>query len=563
MENVKRVRQSTGGKYYVPPEIKSLRPQPQDMTTVKKIAGQYYVYSLKYVAVPDKPGKTKKTTDTIIGKIVNDKYIPNNVPRIINTVPDILDFGCYLLALSCSGHVLDRLNKYFQAEDALLIYLMGIIYFVNKYTPARDVAEIFSQSVLSIKYKNINTSENSISSFLCALGRHRLPGRQFEQSLIDDGSGTYAIDGHVILCCSQYNELADYGHKYPKYGNMQENFMVVFDVEQNRAMTCCAFDGSIPDKVEVKEIFDHHHFKTGSWLLIDSGFYSDNNFGLFRRDGCSFIIPVPGMTTISKIVLEKSRENDIYKGSFLFSRNDKNGNEVQTPVLYWETKVFDIEEIAYEKKKTAIEEFNAKAAVDAKEGEKPKKRYAGKLKHSEYCDDRIIICKDIQMHDKLATEYLSNIGTDTKHTMDEYKELEPLFGVILLRTNNPSVTPEMCYKKYKKRWRIETFYNHVRNGIDLNHFHESNYYVQQGISFLFVIEDCIYSEVLRKIEESQLPFLHNMSVNECRLRASRLKLSMGIDNQWHRNVIKTNLVDLFEEFGANIDDEIKLLNTKK
>ena len=560
MEVVKRERNGSDGKYFVPPEIKALRPEPKDMTTVKKISGQYYVYSLKRVSIPDKPNKTKKTTDKIIGKIENSKYVPNVVPRITSTIPDILDFGCYFLALSCSNHVLERLKKYFHEKDALLIYLMGIIYFVNKYTPARDIAEIFNQSVLSIKYNNVATSENRISTFLDALGRHRLPGRKFEQSLIDEGSGTYAIDGHVILCCSQYNELADYGHKYFKYGNKQENFMVVFDVEQNHALTCCAFDGSIPDKVEVWEIFEHHHFKKNSWLLIDSGFYSENNFELFRRDECFFVIPVPGMTVISKIVLEKSRNSEAYKGTFTFSRKDKQGKEIQTPVLYWETTVSDIEDIAYAMKKASVEEFNEKAAAEAKEGEKPAKRYAGKLKHSQFCSDRIIICKDMQMHDKLAAEYLSNIGSDNKHTLEEYNLLEPLFGVIVLRTNNLTEEAEICYKKYKKRWRIETFYNHVRNGIDFNHFHESNYYVQQGISFLFVIEDCIYSQVLKKIEESKIAFVHDISINECRLKTGRLKLSKGIDNCWHRNSISGKLMDLFKEFNADVDIEVLRLN---
>lgn len=560
MEEVKRERHGSEGKYYVPPEIKRLRPEPQDMTTVKKISGQYYVYSLKRVAIPGKPGKSKKTTDKLIGKIENLEFIPNDIERVISTIPDILDFGCYFLALSCSEHVLTRLKKHFHHKDALLVYLLGIIYFVRNYTPARDIAEVFNQSVLGIKYKNVSTSENSIGNFLEALGRHRLPGRRFEQSLIDDGSGTYAIDGHVILCCSQYNELADYGHKYLKYGNKQENFMVVFDVEQNRALTCCAFDGSIPDKVEVWEIFEHHHFKKGSWLLIDSGFYSESNFELFRRDDCYFVIPVPGITTISKTVLEKSKISDVFEGTFFYSRKDKKGNEIQTPVMYWETNVSNIENTAYAMKVASVEEFNKKAAAEAKEGEKPAKRYAGKLKHSQFCTDRIIIFKDMQMHDKLAAEYLSNIGIDDKHTMDEYKLLEPLFGVIVLRTNNLIEKPEVCYKKYKKRWKIETFYNHVRNGVDFNHFHESNYYVQQGISFLFVIEDCIFSEVLKRIEKSELSSVHNLSVNECRLKAGKLKLSMGLDNCWHRNAIAGQTKDIFKEFDADVDKEVLLLN---
>ncbi len=557
-----RSRRGTEGKYFVPEEIKALRPQPQNMTTVKKISGQYYVYSLKYVSVQGKVGNKKKTTDKIIGKIENNRYIPNDAPRLISTVPDILEFGCYLLALSCSKNVYSRLEQYFHQEDALLVYILGIIYFVNDYTSARDIGEVFNQSMLRVQYKNVSTSEKFIGEFLEGLGRCRLPGRKFEQSLIDDGSGTYAIDGHVILCCSQYNELADYGHKYLKYGNKQANFMVVFDVERNRALTCCAFDGSIPDKVEVQEIFEHHHFRKGAWLLIDSGFYSESNFDLFGRDECFYVIPVPGMTSISKIVLDEARNVSSFQHSFLFSRKDKNGKESLTPVMYFETNVSLVEDTAYERKKKSVEEFN-EATASAQPGTKPKKKYLGKLKHTTHCTDRLIVFKDLQMHDRLAAEYLSNIGKDDAHTLEQYILLEPLFGVIILRTNNSEVSADIIYKKYKKRWRIETFYNHVRNGVDFNHFHESNYYVQQGISFLFVVEDCIYSEVLKVIEASAVPYVHNMSINECRLTAGRMKLSMGLDNLWHRNAIKSNLEGLFKEFGVDVDTEVLKLNDLK
>lgn len=116
------------------------------------------------------------------------------------------------------------------------------------------------------------------------------------------------------------------------------------------------------------------------------------------------------------------------------------------------------------------------------------------------------------------------------------------------------------YKKYKKRWKIETFYNYVRNKLDFNHFHESNYYVQQGISFLLVVEGYIYSEVLKKIEKAEKPFINRMSVSELKLKAGRLKLSKGLDELWHRNTIKENMVDLFTEFGADIDSKVLELN---
>ncbi len=562
MEAVKRTRQSKDGKYYVPDEVKALRPEPLDMTTVKKISGQYYVYSLKRVSNKEKPGKTKKTTDKIIGKIENGIFIPNDTPRIIDTYPDILDCGSYLLALSCTADLLKQLRLFFPQEDALLVYILGIIYFVNGYTPARDISDVFWQSMLCIQYKVIGISDDSLGKFLDGLGRHRLPGRRFEQSLINEGSGTYAIDDHVILCCSEYNEIADYGHKYSKLGNKQTNFMVVFDVEKNRALTCGAFDGSIPDKVEVREVFEHHHFKS-AWLLIDAGFYSNDNFDLFGRDQCSYLIPVPGMTTIYKIISEQIVQGKEYVGSFAFTRRNKKGKETQTPVLYWETTVSEIEKIAYEKKKKVVEEYNLKSMQEAKEGEKPKKKYAGKLKLSKHHTDRIIIFKDVQMHDKLAEEYLMNIDIDDQHSMEEFRHLDPLFGVIILRTNNQNITPEEAYKKYKKRWKIETFYNYVRNELDFNHFHESNYYVQQGISFLLIVEGYIYSEVLKKIEKAEKPFINRMSVSELKLKAGHLKLSKGLDGLWHRNAIKENMMDLFTEFGVDIDNKVLQLNGMK
>ena len=54
-----------------------------------------------------------------------------------------------------------------------------------------------------------------------------------------------------------------------------------------------------------------------------------------------------------------------------------------------------------------------------------------------------------------------------------------------------------------------------------------------------------------------------MSVSEFKLKAGRLKLSKGLDGLWHRNAIKENMMDLFTEFGVDIDNKVLQLNGMK
>ena len=113
----------------------------------------------------------------------------------------------------------------------------------------------------------------------------------------------------------------------------------------------------------------------------------------------------------------------------------------------------------------------------------------------------MVMYRNETMHQKLKEEYLSQIGQDSAHTEDNYKELEPTFGVIVLRSNK-DVAPEQHYCTYKKRWKIETHYHHVRNGADSNDLQMEDYYSMQGISFVLLIEGMIYRRFMNKIKSA-------------------------------------------------------------
>ncbi len=546
------------GKYAVPPEIRALKPKDISCL-VKKIDGHYYVYEHLRVDDPKKPGKKKNATGKYLGTITNGEYIPygQESESIMDEDPDNLDYGPYGIALACSSELLSMLKKSFNnTKDATTIYVIAIIYFVNHYVPARDLREFYIQSILCKKFTGVNLSENLAGEFIRALGTHSKKRLRFEQQLIEDGSGKYNIDGHVILCCSVDNELADYGAKYQQLGNTQSNFMMVFDAEKKRGVACVAFEGGISDKTEVVDVIEAHKFERARFR-VDSGFYSEGNMELFRRNNCIFTIPVPATTILRKTVLRHL----IFDSSFVHQRKDSHGKDVYSSVQYKEYTVSELEMIAEEDAICDAKKKEEEYLKNLPEGQKPIKRfYPRKIEKSKYATDRIISFKDQLMHDKLAFDYKKSIG-DGKHTEEAYEKLEVQFGVIVLRINDPSSTPAEVYMEYKDRWGIETYYNYVKNGLDLNGLHTQDYYVQQGIGFLTLVEGQIYSEVLKKIQDAKNPYIKNMSVEECIRVSGRLKIVQHPDNTWHKNSMKGKVNDIFDYFGVDVDQMLSDLNT--
>jgi hypothetical protein len=544
------------GKFVVPVEIRALKPE-NPPCTVKTSRNGYYVVERLRVPDPNHPGKMKNASGKTIGHIIDGKYVPleDQIKDISDEVPDILNYGAYAVALACSKDVLSRLKTVFSQKDSINIYVIAVIYAVNHYIPARDLHEMYIQSVLCQSYPEATLSENVAGKFIENLGRHNKKRRQFEQGLIDDGSGCYNIDGHVMLCVSNNNELADYGAKYESIGNMQANFMMVFDAKLKRAISCDAFEGGIPDKQAVKDTFAVHHFNKARFR-IDSGFYSEDNFQLYRSNECIFIIPVPATTILRKTVMRHLT----FSKSFVHKRKDKHGKMVCSSIQYEEYTVSAIEDVAVQDAKDEAEAKKKELEQQAKSGEKIRKVNPRKVERSKYPDDRIIVYKDQLMYNKLYFDYSCLIG-DGNHTEEKLAELEKGFGVILLRTNDPAITAENLYIEYKDRWPIETYYNYVNNIADFKALHEENYFTQQGVGFLIVVESLIRSEMAKLIQNATMPFVHNMSIDECIRVAGRLKVVQNSDNTWNSNTMKGKIVNMFEYMGVDVQKDIKRLNS--
>ena len=544
------------GNYSVPPEVRALKPKGI-RCIVKKLSRGYYVYEYLRVDDPKNPGHKKNATGKYLGVIANGRFCPvdGGIADIMDEDPDNLDYGEYAVAIACSKNLLSLLENVYSYNDSSKIYVIALICFANGFTPARDLCEYYIQSYLCKKYAHVFLSENTVGKFFKLLGNHSRRRKEFEQLLIDDGSGSYNIDGHVILCCSDNNALADYGSKYKELGDTQTNFMVVYDVGKKRPVACEAVEGGLPDSSAVRDTLRSHKFEN-SRFRVDSGFYSEDNLGLFRANTCKYIIPVPGSTNLKKT----AHKHIHFSGSFIHKRINSHGEVEYSLVQYQEYTVEELEKLAEQDAKAEADAFNAEAKKMLQPGEEFKEKAPRKISHSLYPADRVVVYRDQLMHDRCVFEYRCHMG-DGKHTEEKLAELEPFFGIILLRTNDLNITAKALYIEYKDRWPPETFFDYVRNGAHFNALHTQNYYVQQAIGFLLVVEGLIYAGVEQMIKDARMPYLHNMSVNELKLTAGRLKICQHADNTWHANTVKGKIKSLFEVCGVNVQDDLKALNS--
>ena len=552
------------GKHVVPPEILALKPSSVSCT-VKPISGHYYVYEIRKLANPIQPGKYKYDKSKCIGKIEGGQFVPNNEDQLRLSRLDITtrDYGEYAIALACSMDILERLESVFTLEESKQIYAMSVIYFVEGYVPANYIKDIFDQSVLSIKWPTLPISENSVHTLLKQLGLHNSQTEKFQQSLVDESSGLTALDGHVILSCSSKNDLADYGNKYCKYGNKQVNVMMAYDVENNNPLTCRAFDGAVPDKVAVKKWFETYHFKPGTTFIVDMGFYSDDNLMLYRSNNSYFIIPTPDNTTIAKMM----KQSISFSGSFQYVKTNEIGSPSSDTILYRESTVLELETMAQKLEDERVDQdYQRRLAEyeqdsDKSKKRKPRKHKAKQIVHSTCCNDRVIMYRNETMHYKLSAEYLSHVGQDNIHTENSYRELEPTFGIIILRLNSDG-TPEQEYCKYKKRWRIETNYNHVRNDVDFNDLQLEDYYTTQGLSFLILIEDMVYRRFMRAIRAAPSMRVNHMSKKECLHKAAHAKVILQSDGHWHGSEVTASLIAMLKEMNVSWETDLDKLDKR-
>ena len=183
------------GNYSVPESIRQYKPKG---TMVKRISNYYYVY--EYSNYTDSNGKRHTKMGKAIGSIKEGiGFIPNSTFTCDSEISS-LDFGEYAITMANSRKTLALLKECFNPQDAVTIYTVAMIHFIQGFTYLWDIRSYYDMSVLSIRYPSLKLGYGSLSKLYDALGRRQGNVIRMEEKLISACSHQMAIDGHVIGC---------------------------------------------------------------------------------------------------------------------------------------------------------------------------------------------------------------------------------------------------------------------------------------------------------------------------------------------------------------------------
>ena len=479
------------GNYSVPLHIREMKPTG---TVVKRLNGdRYYVYEQKHVKIDGKwkikSGNMIGTIDPAIGFIPNDNYKKDDE---ITTV----DFGEYFLAAAVSDDTLSLLKEVFNIKDALNIYLLSLIYFVNGFTYIKNVKPLYDMSYLSIRYPSLSLSEHVVTRMLDDLGRRQGRVEAFEDLLIERSSREMAVDGHAIKSSSHDNCLSEDGYKKQLFRDRQINLLMAYDINTNRPILSRMYDGSAIDQITFKDLFDRKELNH-ILFIVDKGFYSAENLKLMSQNGNSYIIPIKANTTNYRDITA----NTECSSSFLYERG---------------------------KKRTVIE-----YKTISRNGE------------------TVIFYRDMSQSAIESADYYRKIDGKS-HTLAKYNKNKEFFGTVVLQTNLEK-SPEEIYRFYKRRWLIETFYDYYKNRLDVNALHLPDYYQTQGLSFVMLVTSLIHHDFLVKTKET------GKSVADLLLDARFLKLHKK-KGAWSLENTSLKHYELFSSLGISLDKEVKAFN---
>ncbi len=476
------------GNYSVPESIRKFKPKG---TMVKVISGHYYVY--EYSNYTDAQGKRHTKMGKSVGSIKPEiGFIPNNSLACDSEISS-LDFGEYAITIANSQNTLALLKDCFNPQDAVTIYLVAMIHFIHGFTYLREIHNYYEMSILSVRYPSLKLGYVSLSNLYDALGRRQKSVIMMEEKLIAACSHQMAIDGHVISCESQLNDLAEKGYKFKKLGEAQINLLMAYDVNTGIPLMSRIYEGASADKVSIKDFLNQVEIKD-MLFIVDRGFYSTENINLFSSNGNAYIIPLGKNLNTCKAAVHSLEMHD----RFMYQKGKK------ASVVEYKDEIID----GY----------------------------------------RVLTYRDLNEAAAEQENYLRHMARgDKAYTKEGFEKAKYYLGVTVLQTSLEDQSPQEIYELYKRRWTIETFYNYFKNKAGYNSLYAEDYYKTQGLAFIMLVAALIHREV-----EIAVAGLENKNVTTCLLEAKMVKAHKRHGIWTVCNCLKKQ-VELFKSLGTPLE----------
>ena len=345
-------------------------------------------------------------------------------------------------------------------------------------------------SVLSVRFPFLKLGYDALSKLYDTLGRRQTNVLRMEEKLLETSSRQMAIDGHVIGCVSENNDLSEKGYKFKKLGEPQINLLMAYDVNTGIPLLSRIYEGASADKVSIRDFLGLVEMKD-MLFIVDRGFYSAENIRLLSSNGNAYIIPLGKNLNTCKAAVQSLEMQD----RFMYQKGKK------ASVVEYKDEIID----GY----------------------------------------RILTFRDLNESAAEQENYLRHMARgDRAYTKEGFEKAKNYLGVTVLQTSLQDKSPLEVYTLYKKRWTIETFYNYFKNKAGYNCLHADDYYKTQGLSFIMLVSALIHREM-----EVAAADVEGKNVTTCLLEARMVKAHKRHGEWTVCNCLKKQ-VELFRQLNT-------------
>ena len=279
----------------------------RSFTRVKKINGIEYIYEI----TPYYDPATKKTRhhSKYLGKKLGDSMTPvktkNNLPKNCYTMGELL---LPMQAVRELG--IDELLSFYLDDKNVKTVLSMAINRVVEPDPCYLIEDWYADTMLVKIYGQLPLSGQTLSKLLELIGDSGLAW-EFSKRLVERLGvvDTVVFDITSLGSYSELIEMLEYGYNRDKDGNPQVNLGLYVDRKADLPFGFDVYPGSIVDvstlKNTIKKIRSLGIDKT--CLVIDRGFFSQDNVEELAASGLDFIMPATGKLRQVKELLSGSR----------------------------------------------------------------------------------------------------------------------------------------------------------------------------------------------------------------------------------------------------------------
>ncbi|MDI9470076.1 MAG: transposase [Bacillota bacterium] len=430
-------------------------------TMVKRISGHYYVYEYSNVT---ENGKRRTKMGRVIGKIKEGVgFVPNTYFLSQNEISTV-DFGEYAVVLANSRKTLELLRACFHPEDAVKIYCIALIHFIQGFTSVKDIKSYFDMSYLSLKYPTLKLGQAAVSKLYDDLGRRGNSVFLMKQKLVDASSGQIAVFSQAFSDVSHENDSFCEEYEFPKRKESQKHLLMAYDVNTRIPLFSHIVEAEFPDEVSVQDLLQQVELKD-ILFIMGSGVYSEETLELCQANGSSYVIRLPQKLSSCR----KAIPGPDACGRFFYQQGQKS---------------------------TVIE-------------------------HKEECIDghRVFGFRDINESIARQTDYLCELQQgETGYSEEEFLELKDLMGLYVLQTSLPETKAEDIFQLYQKRRTVESSFNDFRELLDCRALEQEDYCKLQGLAFVMLVSALIHQEFALACKD-----LKGKSIQDCLLEARMLK----------------------------------------